>query len=94
MGEAKFDRAEHCRRIAAKGGRALVEKYGSEHMCAIGVNGFRATAEHFESTWHYKVWLARTGAHTYASAVQAPGWEWKYGAEKPLAPWDEGYTEF
>lgn len=88
-----FNRAEHCRRIAASGGRATVARHGSSHMAAIGVRGFRATSKHFRSTAEYKMYLARIGGWSYASAIQAPGWQLKFG-EKPLAPWDEGFTEF
>lgn len=37
--KSSFDRAEHCRRIAASGGRSTVAKYGSAHMSQIGKRG-------------------------------------------------------
>jgi hypothetical protein len=40
-----FDRAEHCRRIAAHGGTVTAERYGSHHMRAIGKAGAKVTRE-------------------------------------------------
>ncbi len=40
-----FDRAAHCRNIAAKGGRTTVERYGTGHMSNIGKVGFRVTCD-------------------------------------------------
>lgn len=89
-----FNRAEHCRRIAGRGGRATVTRHGREHMSAIGVKGFRATAARFRSPREYKVWLGCLGAHTYARHVGLPGWQGKFGHRPPPAPWDPEYTEF
>lgn len=83
-----FDRAEHCRRIASKGGRTTVARHGSSHMSAIGVKGFRATAKHFRSTRQYKIWLASMGAFAYWRSTTLPD-TGKFSAEPPPAPWDD-----
>ena len=88
-----FDRAAHCRRIAAKGGRATVARHGSEHMSNIGLRGFRATARHFRSVSEYKTWLAVMGGRVYALSVGLPTSEAKFGPVPP-APWDADFTEF
>lgn len=62
-----FDRAEHCRRIASKGGRATVKKYGAEHMRKIGRKGFESTTERYfnGSAEAHKGWLAWMGLYVY-----------------------------
>jgi hypothetical protein len=36
-------RAENCRKIAAKGGKAVAERRGAEYMSEIGKRGFQKT---------------------------------------------------
>lgn len=93
MSKEPFDRADHCRRIASKGGRTTVARHGSSHMSAIGVKGFLATAKHFQSMAHYKMWLADTGAHEGWRQTQLPA-TGKFASEKPTGPWDPDYVEF
>lgn len=45
--ERRERRAEHCRRIASRGGRTTAARYGSEHMRTIGRRGFRALVDRF-----------------------------------------------
>ena len=40
-----FNRANHCRQIASKGGKATVEKYGRGYMRVIGKRGFQSLAD-------------------------------------------------
>jgi hypothetical protein len=40
---APFNRAEHCRRIAAHGGSVTAQRHGAAHMRAIGKAGAQAT---------------------------------------------------
>ena len=56
-----FDRAAHCRAIAAGGGARTVALYGAQHMRAIGRAGARATIE-------------RHGLATFKGIVAAKGW--------------------
>jgi hypothetical protein len=56
-----FNRAVHCRRIAAHGGAAVVAKYGAHHMRAIGTAGAHVTIE-------------RHGAAFFQGIVKAKGW--------------------
>ena len=37
----------HLRRIASLGGKAVVEKHGTQHMAEIGRRGFEATVEKY-----------------------------------------------
>jgi hypothetical protein len=47
-----FDRAEHCRRIAAHGGTVTAQRYGAGHMRAIGKAGAQVTIErHGRAYW-------------------------------------------
>lgn len=92
MGEG-FNRAEHCKRIASKGGKATVAKHGAEHMSAIGVKGFRSLAAKFRSVKEAKDWLARIGTYNYVKSTGLPD-TGKFSHERPLAPWESGYTEF
>lgn len=94
-----FNRAEHCRRIASKGGRAVVAKHGREHMSRIGRKGFEATAKYFGSESRYKNWLAIKASHNYwKSTGLPPKYDFNgipvFPMEPPLAPWDERYTPF
>jgi hypothetical protein len=58
-----FDRAEHCRRIAASGGKRTAAKYGRSHMSRIGKAGFRATVETrgFSDAGAFINWLVEQG---------------------------------
>ena len=56
-----FDRAAHCRAIAAGGGARTAALYGTPHMRAIGKAGARATIE-------------RHGLATFKGIVAAKGW--------------------
>lgn len=40
---SNFDRAAHCRKIAALGGKATVSKHGSKHMSTLGKKGAEKT---------------------------------------------------
>lgn len=40
-----FDRAAHCRKIARKGGLAVVAKHGTSYMRQIGARGFRVAVD-------------------------------------------------
>ena len=57
----RFDRAAHCRAIAAGGGQRTVGRYRTQHMRAIGKAGARAT-------------IARHGLDTFRGIVAAKGW--------------------
>ena len=57
----RFDRAEHCRRIAPHGGAATVVRHGAAHMAAIGKAGARTT-------------IARHGVAFFQGIVAAKGW--------------------
>ena len=96
----QFNRVDHCRSIAGKGGRALVAKHGRQHMSHIGRKGFEATArKYFRSEQDYKNWLAIKSAFNYWNSTGLPP---KYDingipvfpTEPPPAPWEKGYTEF
>jgi hypothetical protein len=65
------ERAQHCRRIASRGGRALVAKYGRDHMSRIGRRGFDVTTErHFGGDEdEHKRWLRAVGAFVYWSST-------------------------
>ncbi len=94
MSEKKpFDRAEHCRRIAVAGGRATYRKHGSSHYSAIGSKGWQAFAARFRSPAEARHYLASMGAHVYWKATGYPD-TGKFPAAPPVAPWEEGYTEF
>lgn len=98
--EKPFNRAEHCRRIAAKGGKAVVDKYGPEYMSQIGKRGFeRTTKLYFQSRAHHIGWLQEMGAWAY---WRSTGIRMKYDfngvpvwpEEKPLHPSLPGYVDF
>lgn len=93
LSKNKFDRAEHCRKIASMGGKATAAKYGPAHMSAIGVKGFRATAAKFRSVRDYKLWLGSMGAAVYWEMSDLPD-TGKFPVNRPLAPWQDGYVEF
>lgn len=69
-----FDRVEHCRRIASKGGRATVNKYGRAHMSEIGKRGYMVTVcRYFLGNDHlHNHWLAQAGLHAYWQASGLP----------------------
>lgn len=56
-----FDRAAHCQRIGAAGGRTTVERHGVFHMSAIGKAGAKTTIE-------------RHGVAYFKGITQAKGW--------------------
>src|SRR5215217_1168749 len=56
-----FNRAEHCRRIAAHGGAATVARHGTAHMRAIGTAGAQVT-------------IRKHGVGYWRGLVQAKGW--------------------
>jgi hypothetical protein len=56
-----FNRAEHCRRIAAHGGAVTVARYGVDHYRAIGKAGAQAT-------------IRKHGLAYWRGLVQAKGW--------------------
>jgi general stress protein YciG len=62
-----FDRAAHCKQIAAQGGKTTVQRHGREHMSAIGRKGWLvSTARYFLGSERlHKQYLARLGAHVY-----------------------------
>lgn len=82
-----FDRKAHCRRVGSLGGRATVAKYGSSHMSAIGVRGFRAFSARFSSVRAAKRWLSETGSYVYWQQTRLPD-TGKFLARLPVAPWD------
>jgi hypothetical protein len=57
-----FDRAAHCRRIAAGGGRSTLALHGRAHFRAIGTAGARVTIE-------------RHGVGYWRGLVAAKGWQ-------------------
>jgi len=57
----RFDRAEHCRRIAAHGGAVTVARHGIAHMRAIGTAGAAVT-------------IRNHGLAYWRGLVQAKGW--------------------
>jgi hypothetical protein len=62
-----FDRAEHCRRIAARGGRQTVARHGRAYMSQIGRRGWEVTtARYFAGSERlHAAWLAAVGLHIY-----------------------------
>lgn len=66
-----FDRAEHCRRIGAAGGRTTAERHGSHHMRAIGKAGAQVTIE-------------RHGVAYFNGLVKARGWKGRRYAQLNL----------
>jgi hypothetical protein len=58
---APFNRAEHCRRIAAHGGATTAARHGTAHFRAIGRVGARVT-------------IQRHGYAHFAGLVKAKGW--------------------
>lgn len=67
-----FDRAAHCRRIAAVGGRRTVERHGTAHMAAIGKRGFAVAVA--------------LGWGPQLAAKLAPSYRAKYGRDPVLGP--------
>lgn len=65
---AGFNRAAHCKRIAAAGGRSTVARHGAAHMSAIGKAGFAKAVE--------------LGYGVYISSILSPSYEAKFG--KPI----------
>ncbi len=86
MKKKPFDRAAHCRRIASKGGKALVKKHGKEHMSAIGRKGYVVTVSRYflgDDRLH-RQWLLKAGLYAY---WQSTGLPMKYTADGvPLWP--------
>lgn len=91
---------EFYRRIGSLGGRATVQRHGSEHMRQIGKRGFEVTtARHFRSEQHHKRWLAEMGAYTYWRQTNLP---MRYGRNgepifpttRPSHPAHPDHTEF
>lgn len=60
-----FDRAAHCRQIAARGGQTTVEKYGREHMRALGKRGAQTT--------HARYALRPVGQNAFVMVERATG---------------------
>jgi hypothetical protein len=58
---APFNRAEHCRKIAAHGGAVTVARHGAAHMRTIGTAGAAVT-------------IRRHGVGYWRGLVQAKGW--------------------
>jgi hypothetical protein len=58
---APFNRAEHCRKIAAHGGATTAARYGVNHYRAIGRAGAQAT-------------IRRHGLAYWRGLVDAKGW--------------------
>jgi general stress protein YciG len=97
----KFDRAEHCRKIAQKGGEAVAQKYGPEHMSKIGRKGWESTTKrHFGGEeWRHAIWLANMGAYVYWRGTSLPmrydrNGHPIYPETKPAHPSHKDYTEF
>jgi general stress protein YciG len=63
----EFDRAEHCRRIAAKGGKTTAARHGRGYMREIGRKGWLVTTARYflGSERLHAAWLAAMGAHVY-----------------------------
>jgi hypothetical protein len=67
-----FNRAEHCRTIAAHGGAAVVAKYGTAHMRTIGTAGARQTitrhgVAYFNGLMSRRGWQGRRPAPSLAA---------------------------
>lgn len=75
-----FDRAAHCRKIAAKGGRTTVARHGRRHMQKIGRRGWEATTRrYFAGLPHLHInWLKTAGAAAYFAQT---GLTMKYDAD-------------
>lgn len=94
-----FDRAEHCRMIASKGGKALAERYGRDHMSRIGKAGFEATTKrYFQGKHDHVSWLISAGLHAYWKSTGLPMKMTVDGRavwpEKCPHPAHENYTPF
>lgn len=88
-----FDRAEHCRRIGAAGGRATVERHGRGHMATIGRRGFESTTRrYFHNSRDLHIWwLTRLAAWAYWRSTGLPMKRDRSGRalwpeEKPVHP--------
>ncbi|HUY97275.1 MAG TPA: HNH endonuclease signature motif containing protein [Verrucomicrobiae bacterium] len=66
------ERAAHCRRIGALGGRRTLELYGTSYLSAIGKTGFRVALE---------LGYGEVLSHKLAGSYQA-----KFGREIRLSP--------
>lgn len=66
-----FDRAAHCRAIAAKGGQATAQKHGRRHMQRIGRRGWETTTARYfaASPALHLAWLKTAGAFNYFSST-------------------------
>jgi hypothetical protein len=53
--EAEQERAARLAESAAKGGRAVVAKYGAEHMRAIGLRGASAVAAKYGLRYYSEI---------------------------------------
>ncbi len=91
---------EFYRRIGSLGGRATVQRHGSEHMRQIGQRGFQSTTDkYFRNERHHKQWLAEMGAYTYWQQTNLP---MRYGRNgepifppiRPTHPAHPDHTEF
>lgn len=82
-----FDRAAHCRKIASKGGRALVAKHGRAHMSTIGKRGYMVTTCRYflGSDQLHNRWLTTAGLAAYWLATGLPMKRTRTGA----AVWPE-----
>lgn len=82
-----FDRREHCRRIASKGGQTTAQRHGRAHMQRIGRRGFEVTtARYFAGQGRLHVaWLVAAGLHAYFSST---GLAMKYAVDG-TAVWPE-----
>lgn len=94
------EKRNYYRQLGSKGGRATVERHGRAHMQTIGKKGFEQTGKkYFRSMQEYKLWLASLGSFVYWRDTGLPPKYDRTGnpifpTNKPLAPWDDDYTEF
>jgi hypothetical protein len=65
-----FNRAEHCRRIAAHGGSVTAQRYGAAHMRAIGKAGAQAT-------------IQKHGVDYFQGIVKRKGWNGRRSSGSP-----------
>ena len=78
-----FDRAAHCRRIASKGGLAVVKKYGKTYMQNLGKKGFQSTCQKYFDGDRQKMIDDLVARGVFAVDYAARDYEWYWQAENP-----------
>lgn len=87
----KFNRAEHCRKIAHLGGKATYQKYGRRWMSLIGKVGFQRTCDkHFNGDRRAMVEdLIARGTFAGDSAARDYDYFYQFPEPEPHPAWTE-----